>query len=161
MSAGAGDLAGRVFSSRYRRGVLLAPKAGCLLAPVLVLPGALLLQNILLGIGVAFATLIVSAWIFTARRRMRPALSLSAQGMRLDGLPLIAWSDVMSVRRDPDSRAEPALLIRLRRFPAKPGAIITPAPLWRLPESDTLRLRVSLLEDAPGDVEEAFRVFLR
>ncbi|MBU6372699.1 MAG: hypothetical protein KJS97_08220 [Alphaproteobacteria bacterium] len=157
---GADGLAGRVFASRYRRGVLLAPGAGCLFAPILVIPGATLMNNLLAGVALALATLIVSAWIFTARRRQRPAVELSSAGMRLDGLPPTPWSQVVSVRRDPDTRADDALLVRLKTLPVRPtGALVS--PLWRIVGEDTVRVRIGILEDPPSDVEDAFRTFLR
>lgn len=157
---GAENLAGRVFASRYRRGVLLAPGAGCLFAPILVIPGATMMNSLLAGVAVAVATLIVSAWIFTARRRRRPAVELSIAGMRLDGFPVTPWAQVVSVRRDPDTRADPALLVRLRDTAFRPtGALIS--PLWRIVSDDTVRVRIGILEDPPQEIEEAFRAFLR
>lgn len=157
---GAANLAGRVFASRYRRGVLLAPGAGCLFAPILVIPGATMMNSLLAGVAVALATLLVSAWIFTVRRRRRPALELSMAGMRLDGLAPTRWDQVVSVRRDPDTRADPVLLVRLRAAPLRPtGALVS--PLWRLVAQDTIRVRIGILEDSPQDVEDAFRAFMR
>jgi hypothetical protein len=156
----AGDVGGRVFTSRYRRGVLLAPGIGCIAAPLLVLPGAMLTKNLLAGVLAAVATLLVSAWIFNARRRSRPALVLSSEGLRLDGLGAIPWSDVLSARRDPDTRADPALLVRVRALPAtSSGALVS--PLWRVIDEDTLRVRIGILEDPAADVEEAVRLLLR
>ena len=162
MSGGSGaeSAAGRVYASRYRRGVLLAPGAGCLLAPILVVPGATLMDNLLAGVMVALATLIVSAWVFTARRRRRPAIELSGAGMRLDGLPTTPWTQIVSVRRDPDTRADPALLVRMRNVAFRPTVALV-SPLWRIVNEDTVRVRIGILEDPPEDVEAAFRVFLR
>ena len=157
---GADDVAGRAFTSRYRRGVLLAPNMGCLVAPILVVPGAALTKNIAIGVLVALATLLVSAWIFTIRRRKRPAIVLSDRGLVLDGLAPIPWANVASARRDPDSRADPALLVRVRALQARPSGALA-SPLWRLVDVDTLRVRIGILEDPPHEVEEAVRLFLR
>lgn len=158
MSAEVGT--GRVFSSRYNR-VLLTPGYSIYLSALLVVPAAVIFKNIAAGFAIAFATMVVSTWILTVRRRQRPALLLSDEGMQIENLPVIAWREIVSVRRDPDTRTEPWLIVRLRGEPKVRGNMITPAPLWSYPQDGTIRLRLSLLEDAPQDIEAAFKAFLK
>jgi len=158
MSAEVGT--GRVFSSRYNR-VLSTPGYSIYLSALLVIPAAVIFKNIAAGFAIAFATMVVSTWILTVRRRQRPALLLSDEGMQIENLPLIAWREIVSVRRDPDTRTEPWLIVRLRGETPVRGAIIRPTALWSYPQDGTILLRLSLLEDNPQDVEAAFRTFLR
>lgn len=151
-----------MFVSRYRRGLILAPSSGCLAAPVMFAPGWALSKSIAVGLLVAVFSVIATTALAHALRRLRPALSLSAAGVRIDGLAPLSWNDIISVRRDPDSRGPNQLLVRLRRpleqLPSAHGARVT--PLWSPLGADTLVLRTALLEDPTPAIEEAFRHFL-
>ncbi len=148
---------GPTFSSRYRRGVLFAPGPGCIAAPLLILPGLFFFRSLVLAAAFAAAAFAVATLLWTANRRMRPALVLDPEGMRLEGLPLTPWRLIETVRRAADALGRPALEVRLREGPAA----TLRSPLWRPLGRHALVLNTVLLEDSAQAINEAFDYFLR
>jgi hypothetical protein len=155
---------GRTFIALYRPGVLLAPAPGCLLAPIFVVPGFALTQSLALSVLIAAAAFLVTSWLWTIRRRRRPALILSDDGVEIDGLPRIPWGLVHAVKPGPNETEAEGLVVRLKQQLFGPGGTANRAnlltPLWRPLEENALLLRTPLLQDPSPDIERAFRYFL-
>jgi hypothetical protein len=146
----------RVFSARYRAGVVFAPGPGCVIAPLLFVPGVWLFKNMLLAAVAAIGCLAVATLLWTRRRKMAPALVLARSGMSLEGLGLTRWSDIAGVRRVTDALGRPALELDLKR--RAPRALRS--PLWRATRPNAIVIHASLLEDPIPTIEDAFRFFL-
>jgi hypothetical protein len=143
----------RLFTSRYRAGVIFAPGPILYLAPMLIIPGFLLFRNPLVAIGFGLFGVAVGALIWTTMRQRNPPLVLGPEGMRIEGKP---WSQIEGIRPVTDERGRPAIEVRLRR-----GAPLQPrSPLWRATGRHTIMLQVALLDDNAPDIEDAFEYFL-
>lgn len=146
----------RLFTSRYRAGVIFTPGPVLYIAPMLILPGLLLFRNPWVALGFGLFGFLVAALVWTTMRQRNPPLVLGPEGMRLEGMPPQPWSQIEGIRPVTDDRGRPAIEVRLRR-----GAPPVPrSPLWRASGRHTIILLVALLADAAPDIEDAFEYFL-
>jgi hypothetical protein len=146
----------RIFVSRYRGGLMFAPGPALYFAPLLILPGIWLFRTVFAAITFAVIVFLAGAVAWTSLRQRQPALVLSPEGMRIEGMTLHAWSQIEGIRPLTDDKGRPAIEVRLKR-----GAPRTVrSPLWRPTGRYTILIHASLLADAPAEIEDAFEFFL-
>jgi hypothetical protein len=146
----------RTFVARYRPGVIFTPKPGFLIAPFVFLPGIGLFKSVIVAaLMAAAAFMAVSMW-YSAKRKRNPPLVLSAEGLAIESMKPVPWSDVAAISRAADERGRPALNIDFR----KRGPQINASPLWKITGSQSIVLHVSLLADRFEDIEDAFDLFM-
>jgi hypothetical protein len=146
----------RVFVSRYRAGLLLAPGPGLFFAPLVILPGMALFKSILVAVAFAALVFLAGALVWTSLRRRAPALVMEPEGMKLEGLLPQPWSQIEGIRPLMDERGRPAIEMRLKRRPLRAPR----SPLWRVSGPHTIIIHASLLEDPAAEIEDAFEYFL-
>jgi hypothetical protein len=146
----------RQFVSRYKPGVLFAPKPGFLLAPIVFLPGMALFKSVIMAALIAAAAYAAMALWYSSQRKRNDALVLSDQGLTIEGMKPMPWRDVASISRAVDQRGRPALNIDFH----KRGPQINASPLWKITGSQSILLHVSLLTDRLEDIEDAFDLFM-
>lgn len=145
------------FVSRYRSGVIFAPKPGLMLAPVIFIPCLMIFKSTLFS-GFITLLVIVGGSIYWNRQRKRtPALMMSPDGLVMEGLKLTSWDNISGVDRAYDAKGNPALVLAFARRAPQVNA----SPLWRITGPKSVMVHVSLLADQFEDIEQAFEHFIR
>jgi hypothetical protein len=150
-------MSGSTFVSRYRPGVIFAPKPGLVIAPVIFIPCLMLFKSTLFS-GLVTLLAIVGGSIYWNRQRKRtPALMMSPDGLVMEGLKLTPWTNITGIDRAYDAKGNPALVLAFARRAPQVNA----SPLWRIAGPKTVMVHVSLLADPFEEIEQAFEHFIR
>ena len=107
------------------------------------------------------------SWPLT--RMHRPALSLSDDGVEIDGLGKVSWPDIQNVSSgvvEVKGEKRPAIDLTFRRsipeiFVATAATRLRPWEIrvFKLRRNGKMRLDLSRIDDAPHDILDAFRFF--
>lgn len=147
----------RTFVSRYRPGVIFAPKPGFIIAPLVFIPGLMLFKSALFSGVITLLAIAGASLYWTAQRKRSPALTMSTDGLMMEGLKLTPWTNITGVDRAYDAKGNPALVLAFARRTPQVNA----SPLWRIAGPKSVMVHVSLLADPFEEIEQAFEHFIR
>lgn len=146
----------RTFVSRYRPGVIFAPKPGLIIAPLVFIPGLMLFKSALFSGLITLLVIAGASMYWTAQRKRTPALMMSRDGLAMEGLKLTPWANIAGIDRALDAKGNPALVLAFARRAPQVNA----SPLWRISGPKTVLVHVSLLADQFEEIEQAFEHFI-
>lgn len=154
----------RSFTARYKQGVLFVSLPAIAASPLIGLAVFMLAPSPIAAAAASVLSIVLATMFLSARKRARPALTLSETGAEIDGLTVLDWTALERVRILPPYRENqaPGLELRFTKRPGWPQGFrpVAPSPLWRPLESG-LFLRLWLLEDTPETIADAFNYFIR
>lgn len=150
-------MAETTFVSRYRPGVIFAPKPTFLLVPLIFIPGVMLFRSALFAAVITLVATVGASLYWTAQRKRTPPLMMSTDGLVMEGLKLTPWANIAGIDRAYDAKGNPALVLEFNRRAPQ----INASPLWRIAGPKSVMVHVSLLADPFEEIEQAFEHFIR
>ena len=161
-------MTGRVFTANYDTSDVAIKVWIPLGVSAILGTGGLIMGQPLFSLLAAALTFIsLRSWPLT--RTDRPALTLSDDGVEIDGLGMVHWQDIQDVNSgvvEVKGEKRPAIDLAFRRsipeiFEATEATRLRPweIRIFKLRRDGKMRLDLSRLDDAPDEILEAFRYF--